>query len=478
MKLLKILVLTPIFVCWISFAFAIHVDSLSYGIFGKVKVYQPQETIPKAFVIFISGDGGWNLGVVNMAKILADKGAIVVGINIRTYLKNLKKEKVKCYYPAGDFENLSIALQKKYHSIHYLKPILAGFSSGATLTYGLLAQAPANTFKGAIALSFCPDLDIDKPLCNGEGLTSHVLKLHRSYDLEPTKKLSAPFIALQGEIDQVCSSGDAKKFLEAVHNAEVISLPKVGHGFTVKKNWKPQFVDAFNKLVAAPSYIEKIKSRIKKPEGGPVVANPFADDLPLNILPASKPNNLPMAFMISGDGGWTSFDQTLAEKLNESGIAVVGLDAQQYFWDKKSPDETATMISKVVKYYAEKWDKSSFIMVGYSFGASILPFVNNRLSPPLKAELKNIYCLSPDETADFEIHLSDMLSLGGKEEYNVLEELRKIKNIKPVCFFGKEEEDINTEHYTASGAKVVLLAGGHHYDDSYPIILKTILGSL
>lgn len=470
--------LTPILFAWMSFAYANNIDSLNYGAFGKVKIYQPQIAHPKAFVIFISGDGGWNLGVVDMAKIFVNQGAMVVGVDIRTYLKNIKREKVKCYYPAGDFENLSIALQKKYHTLHYLKPILAGFSSGATLAYGLLAQAPANTFKGAIALSFCPDLDIDKPLCNGEGLSSHVLKAYKSYYLEPSKKLTAPFIVLQGEIDEVCSSNDAKKFLKEVPNAEVISLPKVGHGFGVQKNWVPQFTEAFSKLLAAPSYIEKIKNLVKRPENTPVIANPFAEDLPLNILPVNKPNNLPIAFMISGDGGWTSFDQTLAEQLNESGIPVIGLDAQQYFWDKKSPEETTAMIANVVKYYSEKWNKSSFIMMGYSFGASILPFVYNRLSPPLKGELKNIYCLSPDETADFEIHLSDMLSLGGKEEYNVLGELKKIKNIKPVCFFGREEEDVNTEHYTASGAKVVLLSGGHHYDDSYQIILKTILGSL
>jgi type IV secretory pathway VirJ component len=70
------------------------------------------------------------------------------------------------------------------------------------------------------------------------------------------------------------------------------------------------------------------------------------------------------------------------------------------------------------------------------------------------------------------------LSFGSKEEYNVLEELKKTKNIKPVCFFGEEEEGINATHYTASGAKVMRLPGGHHYEDSYPIIVKTILGTL
>ena len=460
-----------------SYASRNIIDSISYGAFGKVKVYHPSIS-PKAFVIFISGNGGWNQKVVHMANKLVEQGAIVVGVDIRHLLKGIRKENVKCYYPASDFENLSLALQKRYHGKQYFKPILVGFSSGATLAYGLLAQAPANTFKGVIALGFCPDLDINRALCNGEGLISHVQKKNKSFYLEPSKKIKAPFVILQGENDHVCSSVDNKKFIEGMPSTELISLPKVDHGFSVDKNWEPQFVSAFEKILKTPSFIEKVKEEHNQHKN-PAAENHFLnEDLPLAILPAKENSNLPLAFVISGDGGWTSFDETFAEKLSENGIPVIGLDAQQYFWDRKSPDETTTMVAKVVSYYMEKWNKSSFILIGYSFGASIVPFINNRLATPLKENVKGVYCLSPEETADFEIHLSDMLSFGGKEEYNVLEELRKTKNVKPVCFFGEEEEGINPTHYTISGAKVMRLPGGHHYQDSYQIIFKTILGTL
>ena len=131
------------------------VDSLKFGPFGKVTVYQPAKA-PEAVVLFVSGDGGWNKGVIEWAKKIAEQGALVVGINILQYLKKIKTEKTKCYYLASDFENLSIMIQKKYKLKKYLKPILMGYSSGATMVYGVLAQAPANTFKGAIALCFVP----------------------------------------------------------------------------------------------------------------------------------------------------------------------------------------------------------------------------------------------------------------------------------------------------------------------------------
>ena len=156
-------------------AFASSIDTLKVGAFGKVTIYKPKGT-PNAVVLFVSGDGGWNSGVVDMAKNIVDQGALVAGIDIQHYFNAIKKEKSKCYYPAGDFEELSLLLQKKVKMNQYLKPILVGYSSGATLVYGMLAQAPANTFSGAIALGFCPDIETDKTLCDGSGLTSHVLK--------------------------------------------------------------------------------------------------------------------------------------------------------------------------------------------------------------------------------------------------------------------------------------------------------------
>src|SRR5690349_17522536 len=205
-----------------------QVDSMRFGAFGKITIYNAASTAD-AFVIFVSGDGGWNQGVIGMATNIANQGAMVVGVDIQHYFKSIKSQKVKCYYPAGDFEELSLTVQKKYKIPQYLKPLLVGYSSGATLVYGMLAQAPANTFKGAISLGFCPDIETDKTLCNGTGLTTHVLKEGKSYYLEATQKLTAPFIVLQGMSDQVCAYGETEKYMQGMHLGELISLPKVGH---------------------------------------------------------------------------------------------------------------------------------------------------------------------------------------------------------------------------------------------------------
>ncbi len=92
MKQIKIFILIPFFLLCTNLGFANEVDSVSYGAFGKVKIYKPLLANNKAFVIFISGDGGWNLGVVHMANKLVEQGAMVVGVDIRHLLKVMKKE--------------------------------------------------------------------------------------------------------------------------------------------------------------------------------------------------------------------------------------------------------------------------------------------------------------------------------------------------------------------------------------------------
>ncbi|HEU4790224.1 MAG TPA: AcvB/VirJ family lysyl-phosphatidylglycerol hydrolase, partial [Flavobacterium sp.] len=436
-------------------------DVVNYGSFGNVTIYKPTGT-PKTFVLFISGDGGWHQGVADMAKNIAKQGAMVTGVNILTYYKNIKKEKVKCYYPAGDFENLSLEIQKRYHFPNYFKPILVGYSAGATLVYGALAQAPANTFKGAVVMGFCPDIELDKTLCNGTALTTKVLKAGKSFYLNPSEKLSEPFIVLQGIRDRECPYADAIKYMKEVNTEQLIMLPKVGHGFSVTKNWLPQFITAYKKIQDTPTYAERkvIENKVNQPQN----FQTYQTDLPLTIIHSDTKENLPLAFMISGDGGWTSFDQKLGEQFSKEGIPVIGLDAQNYFWNVKTPQKSALDISKAINHYLKQWNKKSFILVGYSFGASVIPFIANNFPNELKEKIKGVYSLSPNETADFEIHLLDMMSVNLIEKYNVIAEINTIKLLNPVCFFGNEESETVSKKFEASGAKVITLPGNHHFD--------------
>src|SRR5215204_7542145 len=84
-------------------------ESLAVPGFGQVSVYAPSGT-PSQVVLFVSGDGGWNLGVIPMAEALRDRGALVVGIDVRQLVRTLNGAD-SCGYPAADLERLSRTVQ-------------------------------------------------------------------------------------------------------------------------------------------------------------------------------------------------------------------------------------------------------------------------------------------------------------------------------------------------------------------------------
>ena len=213
--------------------------------FKKVWVYG-NAVNPTSVVIVLSGDGGWVLGVVDASKHLAKENAMVIGVNCMPYLRYLKKQTMDCYNMAEDMEKLSHFIQDKFH-INYIKPIILGYSLGATFAYGMLAQAPAGTFKGAIALGFCADMEMPKPMCKGVGLESSK-RVKKGYDLLPSRHIAEPFVIIQGSNDRECKFCMAKDFADKTTNAEIIELPNIKHGGLGLRKWMPTILATYRKM--------------------------------------------------------------------------------------------------------------------------------------------------------------------------------------------------------------------------------------
>jgi type IV secretory pathway VirJ component len=121
-----------------------------------------------------------------------------------------------------------------------------------------------------------------------------------------------------------------------------------------------------------------------------------------------------------------SFTNGLMQTLNNKGFAVLALDAKNYFWHKKEPDEFAGTLSQVISVYLKNKKRNSFVVLGYSFGADVAPFLTTRLPAPLYNRCKSVMMLSPSVSTNFEIKILDMLGWGNKKGGNVVDELNKL----------------------------------------------------
>ncbi len=207
--------------------------------------------------------------------------------------------------------------------------------------------------------------------------------------------------------------------------------------------------------------------------------NSLVADLPLKVLPTSIESDLPMFVFISGDGGWNTFNESLCDYLNRKGIPVVALDSRKYFWSSKTPEEVTDDMVSVIEAYQKEWKREKFVLAGYSFGADIVPFVQNRLPLYIKSKLASSIMISPDNAGDFEVHLTDMLNLGlSKGKYDVIKELQKSDYKNIVVFFGSDESQNNREAFQQIGVKTETLEGDHHFDSGYEALADRIMSEI
>jgi type IV secretory pathway VirJ component len=436
--------------------------SLPAGRFGKVTVYIPDGE-PKSVAIFISGDGGWELGVIAMARALSDMGAVVIGVDVRQYFASLhraaQRADAPCQLIAGDLENLSHQVQKEIGMSDYHVPVLVGYSSGATVVYAALVQSPPGTFAGAMSLGFCADQDFQgAALCPGAGLHYRANPQHELV-FEPSATLRQPWVALQGQKDQVCQPQAADEFAAHVAGGSVIRLPLVGHGFSVERNWMPQFREAYARLVP------RIEPR---PQGSVDIA-----DLPIEEVHASGSGD-EFALLLTGDGGWAGLDQELAARLAANGVPTVGLNSLKYFWRERTPDETARDVARVVRHYLAAWDRRRVLLIGYSFGADVLPFVVNRLPPELRERVVSVSLLGIDAHASFEVRVADWI---GSDEGGLptRPELSEIKPVPVLCIYGEGEEDSICPGMTGGAVTAERIGNGHHFSGEYAQLADRIL---
>lgn len=449
----------------------------SFGRFGKVAVLRPAAGgAPKSVVLFLSGDGGWNAGVVDMAKSLTQQGALVLGVNTPHYIHSLNGKSEKCAYPAGDLEALSQFAQKRLGLPDYLHPVMVGYSSGATLAYAAMVQAPAGTFQGAMSLGFCPDLDMALPFCKGSGLTRKRTPNGRGDLVDPVKSLSAPWYVLGGTIDQACPLPAVQKFADGMENAHVVALDKVGHGYSRPKNWMPQFVQSFE-AVATPPPPTVTPPPPEQPQG----SIPSVEGLPLVEVPAANADKDTFALLISGDGGWAGIDRELAAALNAQGLSVLGWDSLRYFWHERTPEETAKDVERAIAHYQAVWKKPKVVLVGYSRGADVLPAVTARLSPEARANVRVMAMVAPGTDAVFEIHVTDFIADSEDENAKpILPEVQKLGDLPVVCVYGDSEEDesLCPKLKDNPKAKVVKLPGGHHFGGDYAAVARAVTSAL
>jgi len=437
-------------------------EKLTFGVFGEVLIYR--DAVEPGRTVLLLSEGAWSPAMDRAARAIAAMDATVVGIDTSRLVAPLRAKAPGCLYQAWEFEGLSKIVQKTLGFKGYHLPVLAGFGEGAAVAYATFAQAPKETFTGAITLGFSPRLALGKPFCAANGLTfDSVDGPTPAVVFQPVPKPFGTLVLLQGEKDTTFSPDAARAFASQVPGARVAELGTAGHELADPKLWRAAFQETLNAMAPA------------KAAAGGASPNADASDLPLVELPAEHPGKT-LAVIVTGDGGWAGIDQQIGNILAAHGVNVVGFNSLKYFWNTREADEMAHDLERTLTTYAAKWGAERFIVVGYSIGADVMPFMAGRMSAATREKLALVAMLGPGTHTEFEFRLSNWLTEENRPEgHAMIPEMPKLDKTPVLLVCGSEEEGTLCQNYKAPNVKNLVLPGGHHFNEEYEQIALAIL---
>jgi type IV secretory pathway VirJ component len=204
------------------------------------------------------------------------------------------------------------------------------------------------------------------------------------------------------------------------------------------------------------------------------------DDLPIVEVSARREGRV-LALLMTGDGGWAGLDRGLAAALADAGVAVVGLDSLRYFWRRRTIDETTDDVERILAHYRAAWGRPDVILVGYSRGADVVPFVASRLPQPLRSALRLVALIGPSTFAELEVHAIDLFT--SRKRAGALSTEEAVRGtrgaVRFLCLEGTEERDSLCPHLVdLPWVKRVLHRGGHHFLGDAAGLAQTIVSEL
>jgi type IV secretory pathway VirJ component len=415
-------------------------ETVAHGRFERLELSVPDE--PHSVLVVLSGPAD-QASADSLSREATREGAIVARVDALAFAKLLDATPQGCVFPSGDLDNLAHFVQAYLKLPSYEPAILAGLGVGASIVTGALMQAPPGTFAGAIAFDFCGRTEVRAPMCAREGLHPERPPATLSFDTPPS--LADPLVRLRSSKGAPCPPGTPAAFAAPAGEAGA-------------------FRRAYGSLAAAAA-------------GRALSAPTDLRDLPIVEVPASGAE-LPDAFgvLLSGDGGWAGIDKELSAKLAARGLPIVGIDSLRYFWSERTPEGTAADLDRVIRRYQSAWQRKRVVLIGYSQGADVLPFLVNRLPASTRASLVSAVALSLSTSATFEFHVSNWMGASGDRP--TLPEMLPLANGPMVCVYGTDDPEALCPELDPNTFVVIALPGTHHFNGDYERLSTIVLETL
>ena len=202
------------------------------------------------------------------------------------------------------------------------------------------------------------------------------------------------------------------------------------------------------------------------------VALEATTDLPVVEIVSPSASSEILAIIISGDGGWNGLDRRLGKRLAERGVSVVGLDSKLYFATARSPHGASRDVARLLRHYLGAWGKERAMLIGYSRGADVLPFIAAHLPADLRSHVALVAIVGSDGFAQFENGTADQPDTRTLE---VLPEILTLRGMNPICVYGVHEAKSVCTDLDPDQAGVLARPGDHAFRNDDAPLAKALI---
>ena len=178
----------------------------------------------------------------------------------------------------------------------------------------------------------------------------------------------------------------------------------------------------------------------------------------------SKPSRALIIFL-SGDGGWWGdIDAQLANRFADEGYAVVGIDTQIWFGPERTVPDIAAHLAELAKKYGRAVHADKLILIGYSYGANVIPLAVQKAPRDFNARVAAIVLIAPERKTMLQVTLLEQMGVN-PGDIDLAPSFAALPRKATVCVFGEGEEDETGCTLDAlKGTELIGLPGAHHFD--------------
>ncbi|MEN0037888.1 MAG: AcvB/VirJ family lysyl-phosphatidylglycerol hydrolase [Cellvibrio sp.] len=376
---------------------------------------------------------------------LSWQGDLAAVLNIDVYLEKITARNASCFDAATPLSVYAQDIQQHHQFKHFSQPFITGFGSAGSYVFAMLGQLPKGIYRGAYSINWQNEINMPVAPCKTSNQAQWI----------PQQK---------------------KLVLDIAH------LPstrwRLFNTALVIQQLMPTFPLLGNWLRDRESFVHELDQQEDNNK------NALAS-LPLIELPTTQTNdnNDLLAIIISGDGGWANIDKDIANQLVQQGIAVVGWNSLDYFWEEKSPEIAGKDLQATIDHYLPLWNKKQVLLIGFSMGADVMPFMANRLNAETKAKVVNVSLLNPSTSVDFVFHVSGWLGNSSEAAHLLYPEMKSWSQWPTLCLYSEQKDSLCEKIQENIAAKpkeqhLVYLPGDHHFDGDYQKLTGLILDNI